>query len=145
MPMLANVPTLPAAGVPCSRPVVALNVAQPGRFVMLNVSVPPSESLAVGVNEYWVPTVAVVGGAPDIVGGWFGAAATTIEKAGSCALPPCPSLTPMTTFANVPTLAPVGVPANRPVAVLNVAQVGRFVMLNVSVPPSGSPAVGTNA
>src|SRR5690349_11529999 len=72
MPMLENVPTLPAAGVPCSRPVVVLNVAHVGRFVMLNVNVPPSESLAVGVNEYCVPAVAVVGGVPEIVGATFG-------------------------------------------------------------------------
>src|SRR5688572_19156645 len=145
MPMLENVPTLPAAGVPCSRPVVVLNVAQVGLFVMLNVSVPPSESLAVGVNEYCVPTVAVVGGVPEIDGGTFAGALTTIENVASCALPPCPSLTPMPMFENVPTFAAVGVPANRPVAVLKVAQVGRFVMLKVSVPPSGSLAVGVNA
>ena len=82
---------------------------------------------------------------PEIVGGTFGAALTTIANVASCALPPCPSLTPMPMLENVPTLADVGVPARRPVAVLNVAQVGRFVMLNVSVPPSESLAVGWNA
>jgi hypothetical protein len=142
MPMPENVPTSPAAGVPCRRPVVALNVAQLGLFAMLNVSVPPSESLAVGVNEYCVPAVTVVGGVPEIVGEVFGAVLTTIENVGSWAVPPCPSLTPMTMPENVPAFAAVGVPDKRPVAVLNVAQVGRFVMLNVSVPPSGSLAVG---
>jgi hypothetical protein len=66
--MFANVPTFVDAGVPCSRPVVVLNVAQLGRFTMLNVSVPPSGSLAVGWNEYAVPAVTVVGGEPEIVG-----------------------------------------------------------------------------
>ena len=80
--MFANVPTLAAAGVPCNRPVVVLNVAQLGLFVMLNVSVPPSGSFAVGVNEYWVPTVAVVGGVPEIVGGIFDEV-TAIENSGN--------------------------------------------------------------
>jgi hypothetical protein len=142
--MFANVPTFALVGVPCNRPVVVLNVAHVGRFVMLNVSVPPSGSLAAGVNEYATPAVTVVGGEPEIVGGRFGAALTTIENVASCALPPCPSLTPMPMFANVPTLADVGVPCSRPVAVLKVAHVGRFVMLKVSVPPSASLAVGWN-
>src|SRR5262245_27627561 len=145
MPMFENVPTLPAAGVPCSRPVVVLNVAQLGWFAMLNVKVPPSESLAVGVNEYCVPAVAVVGGDPAVVGGTFANAVTTLENVASWARPPCASLTPMPMLENVPTFAAVGAPANRPVAVLNVAQAGRFVMLKVSVPPSGSLAVGVNA
>ena len=84
----------------------------------------------------------VVGGVPEIVGGWFGTALTTIENAASCALPPCPSLTAMPMFANVPMFAAVGVPWSRPVVALNVAQPGRFVMLKVSVPPSASLAVG---
>jgi hypothetical protein len=58
-------------GVPVSRPVVALNVAHAGRFVIANVSVLPSGSLAVGVNEYAVPTMAEVGGVPEIVGARF--------------------------------------------------------------------------
>ena len=46
--MLLVVPTLPAPGVPVNRPVVALNVAHDGRFVIENVSGLPSGSLAVG-------------------------------------------------------------------------------------------------
>ena len=46
--MLLNVPTLLAVGVPCSRPVVVLNVAHDGAFVIENVNVSPSASLAVG-------------------------------------------------------------------------------------------------
>jgi hypothetical protein len=94
MPMFANVPMFAATGVPCRRPVVVLNVAQLGLFAMLNVSVPPSASLAVGVNEYCVPTVAVVGGDPVIVGGMFDAA-TVIENAAN-GVDAVPSLTLMT-------------------------------------------------
>src|SRR5256885_1389465 len=137
--MLANVPA--AVGVPCSWPVAALNVAQAGRFVMLNVSVSPSGSLAVGVNEYATPVVAVVAGVPEIVGGRFGCV-TTIENAGNDAVA-CPSLTLIAMLADVP--AAVGVPWSCPVVVLNVAQVGMFATLNLSVvPASGSLAVGVN-
>jgi len=46
-----NVPTLEAAGVPERWPVVVLNEAQEGRFVIENVSVPPLGLDVVGVNE----------------------------------------------------------------------------------------------
>ena len=46
--MLLVVPTLLTVGVPCNRPVVVLNVAHDGRFVIANVNVLPSGSLAVG-------------------------------------------------------------------------------------------------
>jgi hypothetical protein len=46
--MLLNVPTLLEVGVPCSRPVVVLNVAHDGAFVIENVKGLPSGSLAVG-------------------------------------------------------------------------------------------------
>jgi hypothetical protein len=46
--MLLYVPTLLAAGVPCNRPVVALNVAHDGAFVIEYVNGLPSGSLAVG-------------------------------------------------------------------------------------------------
>src|SRR5690349_4094973 len=141
MPMLANEPT--ADGVPVSRPVAALNVAQLGRLTIENVSVPPSGSLAVGAHEYAVPTVAVVVGAPEIVGGRFAAAVTVIANGGSETLA-VPSLTLIAMLLNAPTFAAAGVPVRRPVAVLNVAHVGRFAIVNVSVPPSGSDAVGVN-
>jgi hypothetical protein len=108
---------------------------------MANVSVSPSGSLAVGVNEYEVPCITLVAGVPEIVGGRFGCV-TTIENAASDA-DAWPSLTLIAMFAKVP--AALGVPCSRPVVVLNVAQLGLFATLNVSVvPASGSLAVGVN-
>src|SRR5690606_30352595 len=100
MTMLLNVPEL--VGVPLSRPVDELNVAQDGRFSMENPSVSPSGSDAFGVNEYGDPTVAEVGGEPLIVGARFAAAGTSIENAGNEALAR-PSLTRMTMLAYLPT------------------------------------------
>jgi hypothetical protein len=69
---------------------------------------------------------------------------TTIANAGSEAVE-VPSLTLILMFENVPVCALLGVPDNRPVVVLKAAQAGLFVMLKVSVLPSGSRAVGVNA
>ena len=63
------VPTSLADGVPLSCPVAMLNVAQAGLFVIENDRVLPDGSVAVGVNEYAVPAVALVGGVPEMVGG----------------------------------------------------------------------------
>jgi hypothetical protein len=51
MTMAPLVPTSVDDGVPLSRPVVVLNVAQVGMPAMLNVSGSLSASLAVGWNE----------------------------------------------------------------------------------------------
>ena len=61
------VPTSVSFGLPESCPVEVLNVAQEGAFWMEKVMAPPSESLAVGVKLYWVPTVTPVVGVPLIV------------------------------------------------------------------------------
>jgi hypothetical protein len=133
-----------APGVPCSRPVPVLNVAHVGRFAIANVSALPSASAAVGWKLYAVPCVAVVAGEPEIVGGRFDVGAVTaIENAGNAALL-APSLTEITMLANVPVVPAGGVPESRPVLVSNVAQAGRPEIANVSAPPSGSLAVGTN-
>ena len=100
MRMFENVPVCALLGVPDNRPVVVLKVAQAGRFAMLKVSVLPSGSRAVGVNEYATPVRTEVGGVPEIVGGWFVVppeALTVIENAGSEAVA-TPSLTLMTMF-----------------------------------------------
>ncbi len=49
--MPAAVPTLPAAGVPLSSPVLAFRVNHAGLFITLNVSASPSESDAVGLKS----------------------------------------------------------------------------------------------
>ena len=134
-------PTWLAAGVPCNRPVVVLNVAHDGLFAIAYVNVLPSGSLAVGWNEYAVPGVTDVGGVPEITGGRFGMLFTTIENAGSDAVS-LPSLTLTTIPPKVPMSALVGVPESLPVLPLKVAQLGRFVMLKVNALPSGSLAVG---
>jgi hypothetical protein len=143
MPSLTLMTILPcvaaAVGVPLNRPVAVLNVAHAGEFAIANVSELPSASEAVGWNAYAVPTVAVVVGAPEMVGGELGFGETVIENTGSDVLV-MPSLTLMTIFPCV--AATVGVPLNRPVAVLNVAQAGEFVIANVSELPSASEAVG---
>ena len=66
--MFEYVPTCADVGVPLIRPVLELNAAQAGRFVIVNVSELPSGSAAVGVNEYAVPCVTEAGGEPEIVG-----------------------------------------------------------------------------
>ncbi len=66
---------------------------------------------------------------------------TWMRKAGNWATA-FESLTSMVIMSVMPTLASVGVPVRAPVVVLNVAQAGTLVALNVSGSPSGSPAVG---
>jgi hypothetical protein len=66
--ILLKVPTFELVGVPDSRPVLALNVAQLGRFVMLYVSGFPSRSVALGVKAYRTPTEAPVGAVPLMTG-----------------------------------------------------------------------------
>ena len=100
MRMFENVPVCALLGVPDSLPVVVLNAAQAGLFAMLNVSVLPSGSRAVGVNAYATPVRTEVGGVPEIVGGWFVVppeVLTVIENAGSEAVA-TPSLTLMMMF-----------------------------------------------
>src|SRR5688572_29650548 len=121
--MFAKLPTLPAAGVPCSRPLDAVKVAHTGLFAMLKVSVLPFASLAVGWNEYATPTVAVVAGAPEMTGATL-TAETTIVNAGNEA-ETLPSLTLITMLANEPMFAAAGVPCSSPVVALNCAQAGR--------------------
>ena len=139
-----NVPA--AVGVPWSWPVLAVNVAHAGRFAIENVNGLLFGSLALGVNEYIVPTCTDVDGEPEIVGGEFGgggggggADVTVIVNAGNGTLD-VPSLTPIVMFANVP--AAVGVPCNWPVVALKLAHAGRLRIPKFKTSPFGSLAVG---
>ena len=99
--MFEYVPVCALLGVPDSLPVVVLNVAQAGLFVMLNVSVLPSGSLRGRRERVRAPVFTDVGGVPEIVGGWFvplPEALTVIEKRRERRVPPLPSLTLMMMF-----------------------------------------------
>jgi len=63
-----------------------LKVAQGGMFVIENERVLPEGSVVVGVKEYPVPAVTLVGGVPDMVGG----GAETLTVTDRVALPPAP-------------------------------------------------------
>ncbi len=117
-----------------------MNEAQLGLLAMLNVSASPLASLALGVNAYAVPTVAVVDGVPVIVGGAL--RAETLIVNGGSDVDTFPSLTPITMLAKVPTDVAVGVPANAPVLALKVAHAGRLAIVNVSGSPLASAAAG---
>ena len=138
--MFEVLPTLAAAGVPLRRPVDVLKLAHDGLLVIENVRVCPSGSEAVGVNEYACPTVTEVAGVPLMVGAPL-LAATEIANAGSDALA-APSVTEITIFEVLPTLAAAGVPLSRPVDVLKLAHDGLLVIENVRAWPSGSDALG---
>jgi hypothetical protein len=87
----ASVPTSAAAGVPVSCPLAMLKLAHEGLLLIEKVRPLPAGSLAVGANEYAIPTVARVPGMPEIEG----PATIVIVNAGSDALA-TPSLTLMT-------------------------------------------------
>jgi len=96
--------------------------------------------LAAGVNVYCVPTVAVVGGVPEITGGVFDDA-TVIENAGNGVV----SLAVADADHDVAERADVARArraCSNPVLVLNVAHVGRLAIENVNGSESASAAVG---
>jgi hypothetical protein len=107
------VPAFVAAGVPLSCPVALLKLAHEGWFAMEKVRVLPEGSLAVGVNEYAAPTVTLVPGVPEMVGGEDDGTplpvSTCTENAGRVAVFR-PSLTAITMFEYVPALLAEGVP-----------------------------------
>jgi hypothetical protein len=128
-------------GVPDRRPVDVLNVAQDGLLRTEKVSVRPSGSLAVGVKVYAVPTRAVVGGVPVMVGDWFEFGLTVSEKEGSETLV-LPSVTEMTMLLQIFACSAYGTPESWPVLVENDAKAGLLTIENVSRLPSESLAVG---
>ena len=75
------VPISPLSGVPESCPVAVSKVAHDGVFVAEKTRVSPSESDAVGVNEYAFATVADVGGVPEITGARFGRSRSPFVRA----------------------------------------------------------------
>ena len=101
---------------------------------MLKPSVLLSASAAVGRKLYALPAVTELAGVPLIVGARLAVRDTVIENAGSATFV-APSLTEITMFEYVPTLAAVGVPLKRPVDVLKVAQPADSTILK----RSGSP------
>src|SRR5687767_6917653 len=129
MMMLDVLPTLDEVGVPESRPVEVLNVAQLGRFWIENCSELPSGSLATGVKLYALPAVTLVAGVPVMVGARFVGgvvgALTVMLKAGSEVVA-MPSFTEITMPLAVPTFAAAGMPEMRPVDAVKVSQAGRF-------------------
>jgi hypothetical protein len=54
--MFLSAPTSAATGVPESKPLLLLKVAQAGLFWMLKLTVWPLAALTVGTNEYCRPT-----------------------------------------------------------------------------------------
>jgi hypothetical protein len=76
--------------------VLELKLAQAGLLRIEKVRASPLASLAVGLKEYDLPTVAVGGGEPLMVGGEL-AGTTVIENDGRAVLVR-PSLTLMTMF-----------------------------------------------
>src|SRR5262245_39703870 len=112
MTMFEYAPTCAAVGVPDNCPVLVLNVAHAGRFVIENVSGSPFASEAVGRKAYATPALTEVAGTPLMTGAALDDASTAIVKAGRDAVA-LPSLTRMTMLAYVPTFEDVRVQVRR--------------------------------
>jgi len=93
-----------------------------------------------------VPSVLVLGTVHDSVtlpeGGGGGAAEATVMLNGASDADAWPSLSLIPMFEIVPTLELEGVPLTVPVAMLNVAQEGRFWTEKPRVVPDGPLALG---
>ena len=128
--------------MPASVPSALLIDNHAGLPRTLNVRLSPSASAAVGRNVYAWPTVALVGGEPEIVGARL-VCATVMANAGRLVVA-VPSLTLITMPDAVPTLAAAGMPASVPSALLIDNHAGLPRTLNVRLSPSASAAVGRN-
>jgi hypothetical protein len=143
MTIFESVPTLAAAGVPESSPVVALKLAHVGLSVMEKLAFFPASTVAFGSNAYAWPATTDFAGDPAMVGFVYGAD-TSMENAASAAFA-VPVLTLMVMSAYAPSCALVGVPLSSPVAMLKLAQEGLCAIEKLSVLPAGPLAVGVNA
>src|SRR5690606_364173 len=118
--MFENVPT--AFGVPESRPVLVEKLAHAGMPEIEKVSASPLASLALGWNEYAVPTITLAAGTPEITGGVLAGGGVvpvvTVMRNAASEVVAVPSVTEMTMSPDVPTFAAAGVPLTRPVAAL---------------------------
>jgi hypothetical protein len=77
-----------------------------------------------------------------MVGAGGGVVEATVMLKGFSDADAWPSLTLIEMFENVPTFELVGVPLTVPVAMLNVAQAGRFCTVKLRVMPDGPLALG---
>ena len=112
-------------------------------MLILKVFVSPlSTSVTVGVKLYAASSATVVAGLPVITGASF-SLVTVRLNAAKLSVTLLPSVTVITMPLVTPTSSLVGVPDNKPVAVLKFAQLGLLVILKISLSPtSASDTVG---
>jgi hypothetical protein len=126
--------------------VLVLKLAHEGRLTIRKVRALPLRSEADGAKEYACPATTLAAGVPVIVGGVVDGgvlcAAVTVIRKGPTVATPTLSETLISISFVVPTSSAPGVPLSSPVAVLNVAQPGMLVMLNVSAVLRVSDTVG---
>ena len=114
-------------------------LAHDGLLTIANCSFCWSPSLALGWNWYGWPSVAVVAGAPEIVGA---TPRTTLMPNLASPLRLTPSLTEIWMPLILPTSIDDGVPYRRPVLASKLAQRGFLLIAKVSCAESGSLALG---
>ena len=85
--MFRYLPTLFGPGMPVSVPVDLLKLAQPGRLLTRNLMRLPSGSIAIGRNEYILPTSTTVGAVPAMIGGLLLSVLALPACAGAAAAP----------------------------------------------------------
>jgi hypothetical protein len=122
---------------------VLLKTAHAGGFWIEHRSSSPFASEIVAMKLYQTPTLAVVGGVPEMRGGEFVPElepVTVIEKAGRYAVD-VPSLTLIRIFEYVPTSALVGMSDSWQRVRLKTAHAGAFWIEHLSSSPSASEIV----
>jgi hypothetical protein len=120
------------AGVPEIVPEDASNINHVGLLVIENSSRNPLGLVAVGRNEYTLPTDATTGALPLIFGAMSGSARTVMENGGRYAVE-VPSVARIEMLPYVPTfVVGAGVPYRRPLVASKVAHEGLLPIENVS-------------